>query len=74
MDVQTVERESQWDAPRIACFLTDQTGRLSSELDVRCFLAKTDRVPLILGFANLLSRFKVCFDYRSGDAFVLTTG
>lgn len=59
---------------KVRCFLTDETGRLSPELNIPCFLAKTDRVPLILGFANLLSRFKVCFDYGSGEAFALTTG
>lgn len=55
------------------CFLTDETGQLSPELNIPCFLAKTDRVPLILGFANLLSRFKICFDYEDDEAFALTT-
>jgi len=55
------------------CFLTDETGRLSPELDISCFLAKTDRVPLILGFANLLSQFKICFDYENKEAFALPT-
>jgi hypothetical protein len=66
---------------RVRCFLTDETGQLSPELNVPSFLAKTDRVPLILGFANLLSRFRVCFDpkvtglrYTSGEAFALPTG
>jgi len=57
---------------KVRCFLTDETGQLSPELNVLCFLAKTDRVPLILGFANLLSRFKICFDYENGEAFVLS--
>ena len=59
---------------KVRCFLTDETGQLGPELAVPCFLAKTDRVPLILGFANLLSRFKICFDYGSGEAFALPTG
>ncbi len=58
---------------RVRCFLTDETGQFSSELDVPCFLAKTDRVPLILGFANLLSQFKICFDYENREAFALPT-
>ena len=57
---------------KVRCFLTDETGQLIPELNVPCFLAKTDRVPLILGFANLLSRFKICFDYENGKAFVLS--
>lgn len=59
---------------RARCFLTDETGQLSPELNVPCFLAKTDRVPLILGFANLLSKFKICFDYENDEAFALVTG
>ena len=58
---------------RVRCFLTDETGQFSPELDVPCFLAKMDRVPLILGFANLLSRFKICYDYDNGEAFALPT-
>jgi len=58
---------------KVKCFLTDETGQVSPELDIPCFLAETDRVPLILGFANLLSRFKICFDYENKEAFALPT-
>jgi len=51
------------------CLLTDETGALSPELEILSFLAKTDQVPLILGFADLLSKFEIIFDYESGKAF-----
>jgi len=54
---------------RVRCFLTDETKRLSPELDASCFLAKTEHVPLILGFAGLLSKFNICFNYASGVAY-----
>jgi hypothetical protein len=54
---------------RVKCRLTDETGQLSPELDVPCFLAKTNRVPLILGFAGLLSQFNICFNHATGVAY-----
>jgi len=53
----------------VRCLLTDETGALGPELEILSFLAKTDQVPLILGFADLLSKFEICFDYGSGKAF-----
>ena len=57
------------DLGRVRCFLTDETGQFSPELIVPCFLAHTDRVPLILGFAGLLAQFHICFNYATGVAF-----
>jgi hypothetical protein len=45
-------------------------GNLSPELEILAFLAKTDQVPLILGFAGLLERFPVHFDYEGGEAYI----
>jgi hypothetical protein len=45
-------------------------GNLSPELEILAFLAKTDQVPLILGFARLLERFPVHFDYEGGEAYI----
>lgn len=59
---------------KVRCFLTDETGQLSPELVVLCFLAKTDRVPLILGFANLLSQFNICFNHATGVAYAEPAG
>jgi hypothetical protein len=37
---------------------------------VLSFLAPTDDIPLIMGFKNLLSEFKVCFDYKENKAWI----
>jgi hypothetical protein len=34
------------------------------------FLAQTDRVPLIIGFAGLLEKFKNHFDYPADEAWI----
>lgn len=55
---------------RIGCMLTDRQGNKTKELEVIAYLAKTDKVPLILGFKDLLGGFNVCFDYRERRAYV----
>lgn len=37
---------------------------------VLSFLAPTDDIPLIIGFKNLLSEFKVHFDYKENKAWI----
>jgi hypothetical protein len=39
-------------------------------LDILAFLAKVDKVPLIIGLANLLEQFKVSFDYSIQEAWL----
>ena len=50
--------------------LVDETGNASSVSSFRAHLAKSDRVPLIIGFADVLSEFPVHFDYRRREAWV----
>ena len=42
----------------------------TNEMDIYAYLAMTDEVPLILGFKDLLSKFRVCFDYGENEAFL----
>ena len=42
----------------------------SDEMEIYAYLAMTDEVPLIIGFKDLLSRFRVCFDYGENEAFI----
>ena len=42
----------------------------TGELNIYAYLAMTDEVPLILGFKDLLSKFRVCFDYGENEAFL----
>ncbi len=50
--------------------LVDADGNASAVRSFRAYLASSDRVPLILGFADLLSEFPVHFDYRGREAWV----
>lgn len=55
---------------RVSCVLLDRQGNVSSELEMLAYLALTDEIPLVLGFKDLLSRFKVCFDYDKREAYI----
>lgn len=55
---------------RVSGFLVDEDGNRTQELTFPAFLAKTDQVPLILGFADLLARFPIHFDYESDEAYI----
>jgi len=50
--------------------LEDETGSMSQWCEFPVFLAQTDRVPLILGFAGLWEKFKTYFDYAADVAWV----
>jgi hypothetical protein len=50
--------------------LVDKEGHATRAYDFPAFLAQTDRVPLILGFAGLLEKFTNHFDYQSGEAWI----
>ena len=53
---------------KVEAALLDREGNRTPELQVLAYLAPTDRVPLIMGFKDLLDRFHTCFDYPSRDA------
>lgn len=55
---------------KITCILVDREGNETSENHMYALLALVDNVPLILGFKDLLSKFKVIFDFRTKDGFV----
>jgi hypothetical protein len=54
----------------VTCFLTDEWGNRSHDYNIVAFLAKTDKVPLIIGFADLLEHIQSCFHYETGEAWV----
>lgn len=39
---------------------------------IKLYFALTDEIPLIVGFKDLLSRFKIECDYKNKDAFIMT--
>jgi hypothetical protein len=54
----------------VTCFLTDERGNRSHDYNIVAFLAKTDKVPLIIGFADLLEKMRTCFRYQIGEAWI----
>ncbi len=53
----------------ISCVLVDREQQ-SEELTISAYLALTDDIPLIVGFWDLLEKFKICMDYRSKEAYL----
>ncbi|HDS45258.1 MAG TPA: hypothetical protein ENN68_04070 [Methanomicrobia archaeon] len=56
---------------KVVCILLDDQGNQSEEIETTSFLAYTDKVPLIVEFKNVLPKFKVCFNYANGDAYLM---
>ncbi len=54
----------------LSCFICDKDGNETKEMKTNAFLVKSGKVPLILGFRDMLSKFKVCFDYEKGTAYL----
>ncbi len=50
--------------------LVDERGNHTRLYHFPAFLAKTNSVPLIIGFAGLLEKFKTSFDYEADEAWV----
>lgn len=57
----------------ITCTLYDSSGNRSDDLLIPSLLAQSNEVPLILGFAGLLSNFEVRFNYQTESAYLLPT-
>jgi len=57
----------------ITCMLYDSLGNRSDDLLMPTLLAQSNDVPLILGFADLLSIFEVRFNYQTESASLLPT-
>jgi len=55
---------------RITCMLHDDRGNHSKSLLIPTFLAESNEVPLILGFAGLLATFEVMFNYLIQSAYL----
>ena len=51
----------------ISCVLADRE-RQSEELTISAYLALTDDIPLVIGFWDLLEKFKLIMDYRNKEA------
>ena len=54
----------------IHCKLIDWEGNTTKERNIHSYLALTDRVPLIIGFKDLLAHYITYFDYQSKKAYI----
>lgn len=55
---------------KVVCILIDEKGNQTSEKNIHAYLAKTDDVPLIIGFKDLLSQLKLYCDYKNSEAWI----
>ena len=53
----------------ISCVFADR-DRQSEELKISAYLALTDDIPLVIGFWDLLEKFRLIMDYRSKEAYL----
>lgn len=58
------------DIGKTKCILFDGEYNFTPEMEIPAAFTKTDEVPLILGFADLLSKFQVHFDHRRKIAYI----
>ncbi len=54
----------------IVCKLVDTKRNYTEDLKVNAYLVPTDEIPLIIGFYNLLDKYKICFEYRNNKAYL----
>lgn len=54
---------------KVKCMLVDMENH-TNEIEIHAFLSLIDEIPLIIGFKDLLEKFKVCFDYSENEAFI----
>jgi hypothetical protein len=55
---------------KIKCMLVDENREQSKELEIPSYFATTNKVPLLIGFKNLLCGFKMNVDPR-GECYLL---
>lgn len=58
---------------QLKCRLVDNTGHRTKPLEIKAFLASTDKVSLILGFKDVLAEFAHHIDYRTDTAYISAT-
>lgn len=57
-------------AGTVNCTLIDWEGNATKEREIYAYLALTDKVPLIIGFKDLLSKCATYFDYQNKEAYI----
>ena len=57
---------------RLEIIIQDRIGNSTKKLKIHSCLALTNEIPLILGFKDLLSKFKIYFHYDKNEAYIET--
>ncbi|MEM3562426.1 MAG: hypothetical protein QXS27_01570 [Candidatus Jordarchaeaceae archaeon] len=52
--------------------IVDKKGNAMPETKFKAFLALTDKIPLIVGFKDVLERYRIRIDVPIGKAFIET--
>lgn len=55
---------------KTTCILFDESGNTSGDLEISCFFANTNDIPVVIGFVDILTRFKINIDYPNKKAFL----
>ncbi|MBI4397508.1 MAG: hypothetical protein HY586_00100 [Candidatus Omnitrophica bacterium] len=55
---------------KVKYVLLDQKGNVTKEAEMQCYFADTDEVPVILGFAGLLSEMTLTMNYKANRAYL----
>jgi hypothetical protein len=58
------------DLARVTCVLADREGHETQPLEIPAYLAHSDRAPLLVGFAELLTRYRMLVDPTTGEAWL----
>ena len=73
-DIQGISNKPECRIPcevgRITAKFIDESNNSSKPIEMQAFLALTDDVPLIIGFKDIFSKLKVCFDHKKDIAYV----
>ena len=54
----------------VKCMLVDESCNSMKSLNIIAYLADSNKVPLLLGFASLLSEFEVVFNCKTNKAYI----
>jgi hypothetical protein len=55
---------------KLTGFIFDDDGRMTPALTFTAFLAHSDDVPFVIGFADVLDQYQLRCDYRTGVAYL----
>ncbi len=55
---------------KVKTVMFDLEGNQTDKLEIPAYLSLIENVPLLIGFRNVLDKFKVCFDYQQNTAFI----